>query len=132
MQKTLVRSTSVEHNVRQQNISHCNDARTNLLICGKAESQRKEKFIKTTLDYKENFLCVMTESEISDEAPGAVLSGNGIRSKADEAEVRTLVGRSVTQVNSDEGIYVDEEGRKRKEQMSGEGASEGRNEGSRH
>ena len=29
---------------------------------------------------------------------------------AEEAEVRTLVGRRVTEVNSDEGIYVDEEG----------------------
>jgi hypothetical protein len=29
---------------------------------------------------------------------------------AEEAEVRTLVGRSVTEANSDQGIYIDEEG----------------------
>jgi ERF superfamily len=33
-----------------------------------------------------------------------------MRSTAEEAEVRTLVERPVTEVNSDEGIYVDEEG----------------------
>ena len=29
---------------------------------------------------------------------------------AEEAEVRTLVGRPVTEVNSNEGIYIDEDG----------------------
>ena len=29
---------------------------------------------------------------------------------ADEAEVATLLGRPLTEVDSDEGIYVDEEG----------------------
>jgi hypothetical protein len=66
--------------------------------------------MKTILDYKKNFLCVLTEFEIS-ERHGAVL----VREwhpvhVAEEAEVRTLVGRPVTEVNPDERIYVDEEG----------------------
>ena len=67
--------------------------------------------MKTILDYKKNFLCVLTESEISDGPRGAVLvrEWHPVHA-AEEAEVRTLVGRPVTQVNSDEGIYIDEEG----------------------
>ena len=67
--------------------------------------------MKTTLDYKKNFLCVLTESKISYEAGGAVLvrEWHAVHA-ADEAEVRTLVGRPITEVNSDEGIYIDEEG----------------------
>ena len=67
--------------------------------------------MKTILDHRKNFLCVLTESEISDGARGSVL----VREwhpvhVAEEGEVQTLVGRPVTQVNSDEGIYIDEEG----------------------
>ena len=67
--------------------------------------------MKTTLDYKKDFLCVLTESEISDASRGAVLvkEWHPVHA-ADEAEVRTLVGRPVIQVSSDEGIYIDEEG----------------------
>jgi hypothetical protein len=63
------------------------------------------------LDYKRNFLCVLTESEISEGPRGAVLvkEWHPVH-RAEHAEIRTLVGRPVTQVNSDEGIYVDEEG----------------------
>jgi hypothetical protein len=67
--------------------------------------------MKTILDHRKNFLCVLTESEVSDGQRGAVL----VREwrpvhTAEEAEVRTLVGCPVTQVSSEEGIYVDEEG----------------------
>ena len=67
--------------------------------------------MKTILDYKKDFLCVLTESEISDGPRGAVLvrEWHPVHA-AEEAEVRTLVGRPVTEVNSDEGIYIDEEG----------------------
>ena len=66
--------------------------------------------MKTTLDYKKDFLCVLTEFETSDGPRGAVL----VREwhpvhRAEEAEVRTLIGRPVTEADSDEGIYVDEE-----------------------
>ena len=67
--------------------------------------------MRTILDYKKDFLCVLTESEISDGPRGPVLvkEWHPVHA-AEEAEVRTLVGRPVTEVNSDEGIYVDEEG----------------------
>ena len=67
--------------------------------------------MKTVLDYKNDFLCVLTESEISNGPCGAVpmKEWHPVHA-AEEAEVRTLVGRPVTEVNSDEGIYIDEEG----------------------
>jgi hypothetical protein len=67
--------------------------------------------MKTTLDYKKHFLCVLTELEISDRRRGAVLVKEWHRvHAAEEAEVQTLVGRPVTAANAAEGIYVDEEG----------------------
>ncbi len=66
--------------------------------------------MKTILDHRKNFLCVLTESEISDGPRGAVLREWHAVHAAEEAEVRTLVGRPVTEANSDEGIYIDEEG----------------------
>jgi hypothetical protein len=67
--------------------------------------------VKTILDHKKDFLCVLTESEISDGPNGAVLvrKWHPVHA-AEEAEVRTLVGRPVTEADSDEGIYIDEEG----------------------
>jgi hypothetical protein len=67
--------------------------------------------MKTSLDYKNRCLCVLTESEISDEPRDAVLvrEWHAVHA-AEEAEVRTLVGRPVAEANSDEGIYIDEEG----------------------
>jgi hypothetical protein len=54
--------------------------------------------MKTTLDYKKDFLCVLTESEISNGPRGAVLVKEWHPiNKAEEAEVRTLIGRPVTQ-----------------------------------
>jgi hypothetical protein len=49
--------------------------------------------MKTTLDHKKDFLCVLTESEASDGPRGAVLvrEWHPVHA-ADEAEVRTLVG----------------------------------------
>ena len=67
--------------------------------------------MKTSLDYKKGFLCVLTESEISDESRGSVLVREWlVVHAAQEAKVRTLIGRPVTEVSSDEGIYVDEDG----------------------
>jgi hypothetical protein len=49
--------------------------------------------MKTTLDHKKDFLCVLTESEASDGPRGAVLvrEWHPVHA-AEEAEVRTLVG----------------------------------------
>jgi hypothetical protein len=67
--------------------------------------------MKTSLDYKRDFLCVLIETVISDGPRGAVLvkEWHPVH-RAEHAEIRTLVGRAVTEVNSDEGIYVYEEG----------------------
>ena len=58
--------------------------------------------MKTTLDYKKDFLCVLTESEISDGPRGVVLvkEWHPVHA-AEEAEVRTLIGRPVTAANPD-------------------------------
>jgi hypothetical protein len=67
--------------------------------------------MKSILDYKKDFLCVLTESKISDRPGSTVLVREWHAVHAsEEAEVRTLVGRPVSEVNSDEGIYIDEEG----------------------
>jgi hypothetical protein len=49
--------------------------------------------VKTTLDYKKDFLCVLTELEISEGPHGAVLvkEWHPVHA-AEESEVRTLVG----------------------------------------
>jgi hypothetical protein len=67
--------------------------------------------MKTILDHRKNFLCVLSESEVLDGPRGAVLvrEWHPVHA-AEEAEVHTLVGRPVTEVNSDEGIYIAEEG----------------------
>lgn len=67
--------------------------------------------MKNVLDYRSNFLCVLAEFE----APG--LSRNYTLAKEwypvhpmEEVEARALVGRPVTPTDSEEGLYVDEEG----------------------
>ena len=66
--------------------------------------------MKTTLDYKNDFLCVLAQYE--------VLHGRARTSvkewypvyQADEAEVRTQLGKPLTETDPDEGTYVDEDG----------------------
>src|SRR5262249_50722086 len=62
------------------------------------------------LDYKNKLLCVLVEYE--------VLQGNSLTRvkewypvrEADVSEVTTLLGRPLTEVEANEGVYVDEEG----------------------
>ena len=65
--------------------------------------------MKMSLDHKKGFLCVLTESEISDGPLVPTRQWHPVH-PAEEAEVWTLVGRPVTEANPDQGIYVDEEG----------------------
>ncbi len=65
---------------------------------------------RTTLAYRNGFLCVLGEC-------GSTEGSEPIMAKlwypvreAQEAEVRTLLGRPVAEVDPKEGIYVDEEG----------------------
>ncbi|MGA7870727.1 MAG: hypothetical protein WCA22_07490 [Candidatus Binatus sp.] len=62
--------------------------------------------MKTTLEYRDDFLYVVEEKDGTTGAPPKWLP---VR-KADYAEAQTLHGRPVTSVNLQEGIYVDEEG----------------------
>src|SRR5271163_4332741 len=74
----------------------------------------KEKLqMKSTLDYLNGHLCILNESELgassSGGAPESICEWYAVRETA-EAEVATLVGRPVTRVESEEGLYVDEDG----------------------
>jgi ERF superfamily protein len=63
-----------------------------------------------SLDYKNNFLCVLAQYEVlHGHAETLVKEWYPVR-QADDAEVATLLGRSLKEVDSDEGMYVDEEG----------------------
>ncbi len=62
--------------------------------------------MKTTLEYKDDFLYVVEEK---DSGNGAAKMWRPVR-RADYAEAQTLHGRPVTSVNQQEGVYVDEEG----------------------
>ena len=63
----------------------------------------KENNMNTSLDYRDGFLCVLIENGIEPKKWFPI-------SKTDYVEVQTLHGRSVTSVNLQQGIYVDEEG----------------------
>ncbi len=68
--------------------------------------------MKSTLDCRDGHLCILNESELtasSPGGPGAIRKWYAVREAA-EAEVATLIGRPVTRVESEEGLYVDEDG----------------------
>jgi ERF superfamily len=66
---------------------------------------------KTSLDCKSDFLCVLSEFKIPDGKSNCTLVKEWYPvHPTDEVEAQALVGRSVTIVDSEEGIYVDEEG----------------------
>src|ERR1019366_7394011 len=67
--------------------------------------------MQTKLDYKRDFLCVLSEFEVPDGPHSRRLVKEWYPvHPAEEAEVRALVGRAVTATDPDEAIYVDEEG----------------------
>ncbi len=69
--------------------------------------------MKSTLDYRDGHLGILNESEPGTSspggAPGRIREWHAVREAA-EAEVTTLLGRPVTRVESEEGLYVDEDG----------------------
>jgi hypothetical protein len=69
--------------------------------------------MKSTLDYRDAHLCVLNELELSAGRAGGprniVREWFAVREAA-EAEVASLVGRPVEVVESEKGLYVDEEG----------------------
>jgi hypothetical protein len=67
--------------------------------------------MQTRLDYKRDFLCVLSELEIPDGKNGRTLLKEWYPVHAAEAaEAQALVGRPITATDSEEGLYVDEEG----------------------
>ena len=59
--------------------------------------------MNTNLDYRNSFLCVLTDDGIDQKCWFPVF-------KAEHSEVLSLLGRSVTQLHQRKGTYVDEEG----------------------
>ena len=67
--------------------------------------------MQTSLDYKRDFLCVLSEFEVPDGRHNRTLVKEWYPvHPAEAAEARALVGRPVTATDSEEGVYVDEEG----------------------
>jgi hypothetical protein len=59
--------------------------------------------MSASLEYRDGFLCVLIENGIEPKKWFPI-------SRTDYAEVQALLGRPVTSINLQEGIYVDEEG----------------------
>src|SRR5258705_11018644 len=69
------------------------------------------KTTKTRLDYKRDFLCILSEFEVADGRHSRTLVKEWYPvHAAEEAEARALVGRPLTAIDSEEAIYVEEEG----------------------
>jgi hypothetical protein len=67
--------------------------------------------MKTSLDYRKESLCVLAQYEVLDgRHPGTLVKEWYLVRPANEGETAALVGCPLTEVDSDEGIYVDEEG----------------------
>ena len=66
--------------------------------------------MKTTLGYKKNFLCVLSQYEVLHGHAHTLVKEWYPVHRAEEAEVRTQLGRPLTETDPDEGTYVDEEG----------------------
>jgi len=66
--------------------------------------------MKTSLDYRKDHLCVLSEREATHGPHTGQLREWYPVHKADRSEVRALLGVPVKQIDSGEGIYADEEG----------------------
>src|SRR5271155_366556 len=67
--------------------------------------------MQTRLDYKRDFLCILSESQVPDGKCSRTLLKEWYPVRpAEEAEDSALVGRPVAATDLREGIYVDEEG----------------------
>ena len=66
--------------------------------------------MKTSLDHRKDYLCVLTEREVRHGPHIGLLRQWYPVHRADRSEVRALLGLPVTQIDSGEGVYADEEG----------------------
>ena len=69
----------------------------------KEKARHTEGKMRATLDYRDRFLCVRIENGVEHKEWFPV-------HRAECAEVKALLGRAITCINQQEGIYVDEEG----------------------
>ena len=75
-----------------------------------SECEAAKDEIKTSLAYRDGFLCVVAERRCPDgPQPKTVKLWYPVREAA-EAETESLTGRPVAEIDPKEGIYVDEEG----------------------
>ena len=75
-----------------------------------SECKVTEPEIRTSLAYKNGFFCVLAQRRSTEGLqPTVVKLWYPIR-EVEEAEVRTLLGRPLAEVDSKEGVYLDEEG----------------------
>jgi len=75
-----------------------------------SECEATKGEIKTRLAYRNGFLCVVAERCYPDQPQPKTLKLWYPVREAEEAEVQTLLGRPVAEIDPKEGIYVDEEG----------------------
>src|SRR5271170_4128093 len=73
-------------------------------------SNGRKQSMKSSLDYRRGFLCVLSEFEVADGSSRLMKEWYPVHS-TEEAEARGLLGRPVSATDSEEGIYVDEEGK---------------------
>jgi len=76
----------------------------------RAPNSNEVRTMKTTLDYKKSFLCVLAQYEVLHGHTRTLMKEWYPVHAAEEAEVRTLLGRPLTETDPDGGTYVDEEG----------------------
>src|ERR1019366_5185598 len=75
-----------------------------------SECETTKPEIRTRLAHRNGFLCVVAERGSPDGPHPTTLKVWYPIRNAEAAEVQTLLGRPVTEVDPKEGIYVDEEG----------------------
>src|ERR1039457_4628654 len=75
-----------------------------------SECKTTKPEIRTRLAYRNGFLCVVAERGSPERPQPTTLKLWYPIREAPEAELQTLLGRPVSEVDPKEGIYVDEEG----------------------
>src|SRR5580693_6483606 len=70
----------------------------------------KEHFMKSTLDYRDGYVCILNEPERFGDLGDGIMREWYVVREAAEAEAATLIGRPVKHLEANEGLYIDEEG----------------------
>jgi hypothetical protein len=73
--------------------------------------QQRGQTMKTSLDYRNDFLCVLAEYEVVQGRLRTSLREWYPVRPAERTEVAPLLGRPLSELDSNEGLYIDEEGK---------------------